>query len=98
MPSGIGRHGRTLGARPGQGTEGMRELVEFIAKSLADKPEEVEVREVEGEQVRVLEVRVAKEDLGKIIGKQGRTARALRTIVSAASAKAHMRIMLEIQE
>lgn len=84
--------------RPGWGTESMKDLVEFIAKSLADKPEEVEVREVEGEQVRVLEVRVAKEDLGKIIGKQGRTARALRTIVSAASAKAHMRIMLEIQE
>ena len=76
----------------------MRELVEFIAKTLADKPEEVEVREVDGEQVRVLEVRVAKEDLGKIIGKQGRTARALRTIVNAASAKAHTRIMLEIQE
>lgn len=76
----------------------MKELVEFIAKSLADKPEEVEVREVEGDQVRVLELRVAKEDLGKIIGKQGRTARALRTIVSAASAKARARIMLEIQE
>lgn len=76
----------------------MKDLVEFIAKSLADKPEEVEVREVEGDQVRVLELRVAKEDLGKIIGKQGRTARALRTIVSAASAKAQTRLLLEIQE
>ena len=73
-------------------------MIEFIAKSLADKPEEVEVREVEGDQVRVLELRVAKEDLGKIIGKQGRTARALRTIVSAASAKAQTRLLLEIQE
>ena len=53
------------------GDESMKDLVEFIAKSLADKPEEVEVREVEGDQVRVLELRVAKEDLGKIIGKQG---------------------------
>lgn len=76
----------------------MKDLVEFIAKSLADKPEEVEVREVEGDQVRVLELRVAKEDLGKIIGKQGRTARALRMVVSAASAKAHTRLLLEIQE
>ncbi len=80
------------------GDESMKDLVEFIAKSLADKPEEVEVREVEGDQVRVLELRVAKEDLGKIIGKQGRTARALRTIVSAASAKAQTRLLLEIQE
>lgn len=76
----------------------MKELVEFIAKSLVDKPEEVRVCEVEGEQACVLELRVAKEDLGKIIGKQGRTARALRTVISAASSRARKRILLEILE
>ena len=71
---------------------------EFVAKGLVDKPEDVQVVEVEGEQGAVLELRVAKEDLGKVIGKQGRTARALRTLLGAASSKAHRRVMLEIVE
>ncbi|AAS95318.1 KH domain-containing protein [Nitratidesulfovibrio vulgaris] len=76
----------------------LKELVEYIAKSLVDKPEDVQVTEVEGEQTSVLELKVAKEDLGKVIGKQGRTARAMRTILSAASTKARKRSVLEILE
>lgn len=76
----------------------MKELIEYIAKSLVDKPEEVIVAEVEGEQTSVLELKVAKEDLGKVIGKQGRTARAMRTLLSAASTKAKKRSVLEIIE
>lgn len=76
----------------------LKELVEYVAKSLVDKPEEVRVTEVEGEQTSVLELKVAKEDLGKVIGKQGRTARAMRTILSAASTKAKKRSVLEILE
>ena len=77
---------------------GIKELVEEIAKALVDIPEEVQVREVQGEQVTVLELRVAPSDLGKVIGKQGRTARAMRTILSAASAKLKKRSVLEIIE
>ena len=76
----------------------MRELVSFIAKALVDRPGEVEVREVEGEQTAVLELKVAQEDLGKVIGKQGRTARAMRTIPTAASTKLRKRALLEIIE
>jgi len=76
----------------------MKELVEYIAKALVDKPEEVEVREIEGAQTSVIELKVAKEDLGKVIGKQGRTARAMRTILSAASTKIKKRSVLEILE
>jgi predicted RNA-binding protein YlqC (UPF0109 family) len=76
----------------------MRDLMEQIAKALVDKPDQVEVSEVEGEQTTVIELRVAKEDLGKVIGKQGRTARALRTILSAASTKLRKRSVLEILE
>lgn len=76
----------------------MRLLIEMIAKALVDKPDQVEVSEVEGEQTTVIELRVAKEDLGKVIGKQGRTARALRTILSAASTKIRKRSVLEILE
>lgn len=76
----------------------MKALVEYIAKSLVDKPEEVQVNEVEGEQVAVLELKVAKEDLGKVIGRQGRTARAMRTILGAASIRANKRTVLEIME
>ena len=72
-----------------------KELVEFIAQSLVDNPEEVVVREVEGEQTSVLELSVAKEDLGKVIGKQGRTARAIRTLLGAVAAKAKKRVVLE---
>ena len=76
----------------------MKELIEYIAKSLVDNPEEAGVTELEGEQTSVIELRVAKEDMGKIIGKQGRTARALRTILGAASAKMKKRSFLEILE
>jgi len=76
----------------------LKELVEYIARSLVDKPEDVHVTEVEGEQTSVLELKVAKEDLGKVIGKQGSTARAMRTILGAASTKARKRSVLEILE
>ena len=76
----------------------IKTLIETVAKALVDKPEAVEVSEVAGEQTTVVELRVAKEDLGKVIGKQGRTARALRTILSAASTKLHKRSVLEILE
>jgi uncharacterized protein len=78
--------------------DGMKELIEYIATSLVDQPEAVQVSLVEGEQSSVVELRVAKEDLGKVIGKQGRTAKALRTILAAASAKADKRVVLEIIE
>ncbi|UCF86113.1 MAG: KH domain-containing protein [Desulfobacteraceae bacterium] len=76
----------------------MKDLIAYIAKALVDKPEEVEVTEIEGEQTSVIELKVAKEDLGKVIGKQGRTARAMRTILSAASTKINKRSVLEIIE
>ena len=76
----------------------MKELISYIAKALVDQPESVEVSEVEGEQTSVIELKVAKEDLGKVIGKQGRTARAMRTILSAASTKIRKRAVLEIIE
>lgn len=76
----------------------LKELIEFMAKALVDNPEKVRVSEIEGEQTSVIELRVAKEDLGKVIGKQGRTARAMRTILSAASTKIRKRAVLEIIE
>ncbi|MDP2644633.1 MAG: KH domain-containing protein [Desulfobacterales bacterium] len=76
----------------------MKDLIKYIAQALVDKPEEVSVAEVEGNQTTVLELKVAKEDLGKVIGKQGRTARAMRTLLSAASAKLKKRTVLEIIE
>lgn len=76
----------------------MKELIEYISKALVDNPEQVEVREIEGEQSSVVELRVSKEDLGKVIGKQGRTARAMRTILSAASTKLKKRAVLDIIE
>lgn len=76
----------------------MKELIEYIVKSLVDNPEEVQVNEVEGEQVTVLELKVAREDLGKVIGRQGRTARAMRTLLAAASIRANKRTVLEILE
>ncbi len=76
----------------------MKSLVEYIVRSLVDRPDEVQVNEVEGEQVAVLELKVAKEDLGKVIGRQGRTARAIRTILGAASIRANKRTVLEILE
>ena len=74
------------------------ELVSYIAKSLVDSPDQVEVKEVIGEQTTVLELRVAQDDLGKIIGKQGKTAKAIRTILGSAAAKARKRAVLEILE
>ena len=76
----------------------MRQLVEEIAKALVDIPDQVSVREVAGEQVTVLELRVAPSDLGKVIGKQGRTARSIRTILGAAGMKLNRRFTLEILE
>ncbi|KPJ74730.1 MAG: RNA-binding protein [Deltaproteobacteria bacterium SG8_13] len=76
----------------------MKDLISYIAQALVDHPEQVSVSEVEGNQTSVLELKVAKEDLGKVIGKQGRTARAMRTILSAASAKIKKRTVLEIIE
>ncbi|NVL91807.1 MAG: KH domain-containing protein [Desulfobacterales bacterium] len=76
----------------------MKDLIASIARALVDKPEEVVVTEIEGEQTSVIELRVAEEDLGKIIGKQGRTAVAIRTILGAASAKMKKRCVLEILE
>ena len=76
----------------------MKELIEYIAKSLVDHPDSVKVTEVEGERTSVIELSVVKEDLGKVIGKQGKTARAMRTILSAASTKEKKRTILEIIE
>lgn len=74
----------------------LKELVRFIAQALVDRPEEVRVTEVEGEQTSVIELRVAKEDMGKVIGKQGRTARAIRTLIGAAATKVRKKVVLEI--
>jgi predicted RNA-binding protein YlqC (UPF0109 family) len=76
----------------------MKDLISYIARALVDFPEEVEVRAVEGRQTTVLELKVAKNDMGKIIGRQGRTAQAIRTILSAASGKTGKRHVLEIIE
>jgi len=76
----------------------MRALVEQIARALVDEPEQVSVQTVEGEQATVLELRVAPNDLGKVIGKQGRTARSIRTLLGAAGMKLHKRFTLEIVE
>jgi predicted RNA-binding protein YlqC (UPF0109 family) len=76
----------------------MRELLELIAKALVDQPDDVVVTEIEGEQTTVLELKVAREDLGKVIGKQGRTARSIRTILAAAGMKLRKRVVLEILE
>ena len=76
----------------------LKELIEFIARSLVDKPDEVHVDEITGEQTVVRELRVAKDDLGKVIGKQGRTVKAMRAILSAAASKLRKRADLEIIE
>ena len=76
----------------------MKDLVTFIAQALVDNPDDVAVNEIEGEETSVIELRVAKDDLGKIIGKHGRTAQSIRTILSAASAKHKKRAVLEIVE
>jgi uncharacterized protein len=76
----------------------VRDLILMIAKSLVDNPDEVDLQEVEGEKITVLELRVAKEDLGKVIGKQGKTARAMRIILNATATKLKKRAVLEIIE
>jgi len=76
----------------------MKDLIKYMAQALVDNPNDVGVSEVIGEQTSVIELRVAKEDLGKVIGKQGKTAKAMRTILSAASSKLHKRAVLEIIE
>jgi len=76
----------------------MKDLVENIARALVDEPDEVSVTLIEGQQTTVLELQVAQEDLGKVIGKQGRTARAMRTLLGAAGSKENQRYVLEILE
>ncbi len=76
----------------------MKDLIKGIVQALVDNPEQVEVSEIESDNVLVLELRVAKEDMGKVIGKQGRTAQAIRTILSAVSGKAKKRTLFEILE
>ena len=85
-----------LNRNQGDGT--MKDLINFIAQALVDHPEQVSVTEVGGHQTSVLELQVAKEDIGKVIGKQGRTIKAMRTILNAASAKGKKRTVLEIVE
>ena len=76
----------------------MRDLVEYIARALVDDPAQVSVEEVAGQKTTVYKLRVANEDIGKVIGKDGRTARSIRAVLSAAAAKAHKRAVLEIVE
>lgn len=92
----------TEGAASPSGSDGsslpLRDLVTFLARSLVEHPDQVEVREIEEPDALVLEVKVADSDLGRIIGKQGRTAKAIRTVLSAASAKLRRRVILDIVE
>lgn len=74
----------------------MKELLEVIAKALVDYPEEVAVNEIDGEKSIILELKVSKEDMGKVIGKQGRIAKAIRTVVKAAAVKENKRVVVEI--
>ena len=76
----------------------LRELVEYVAKALVDEPDQVNVTEVEGERITIIELRVAQGDLGKVIGKQGRTARSIRILLNATATKLHKRAVLEILE
>lgn len=74
----------------------MKELVQYLARSIVDQPDEVEVTETQNDDASVFELKVAKEDLGRIIGKQGRTAKSLRTILTAAAARVDRKVVLEI--
>jgi uncharacterized protein len=94
----IARQNSKLGPAEHEERTMLKNLIKEIAKALVDQPEEVSVIEIEGEQTSVIELKVAKEDLGKVIGKQGRNARAIRTILSAASTKLRKRAVLEIIE
>src|ERR1700722_3943408 len=95
----VRRRPKAASAKLASGTPGkMKQLIEDIAKALVDLPDEVTVSEVKGEQVTVLELKVAASDLGKVIGKQGRTARSIRTLLGAAGMKLNRRFTLEILE
>lgn len=85
-------------SKSGKALSELAKLIEYMARMLVDLPDQVEVNEIEGENTTVIELKVAKEDLGKIIGKQGRTARAVRTILNGASTKLRKRTVLEIVE
>lgn len=85
------------GGAPGAGPA-LRDLVDYLARALCERPEQVEVTEIDEPDALVFELKVAEEDLGKVIGKQGRTAKALRTVLQAASAKSRRRVVLEILE
>lgn len=74
----------------------MKELIEVIAKALVDKPEDVKVKEIEGDKSVIYELTVAPEDMGKVIGKQGRIARSIRTVVKSAAAKTNKKVIMEI--
>ena len=91
-----------VGARPGilmvEGGTVMKELVAYLAKALVINPDDVEVSEIQGETTAIIELRVAKADLGRIIGKQGRTAQALRVVINAVAARTQQRVILEIVE
>ena len=88
-----------MGERGERGAKGtMKGLIEFITKALVDKPDEVQIREVVGEKTTVYELRVGEGDLGKVIGKHGRTIRAIRTLLSASATKENKRAVLEILE
>ncbi|MBI3248121.1 MAG: KH domain-containing protein [Deltaproteobacteria bacterium] len=76
----------------------MKDLVSYLAKSLVNHPDEVEVKEIQGETAAILELRVAKEDLGRIIGKQGRTAKSIRTLLNAVASRTNRKVVLEIVE
>jgi uncharacterized protein len=76
----------------------MKELVQFLARHLVNHPEQVEVKETQGDTASVLELKVAKDDLGRIIGKQGRTAKSIRTILNAAASRTNRKVVLEIIE
>lgn len=76
----------------------MKELIQYIVQALVDNPDQVAVQEISAQQTLILELRVAKEDLGKVIGKKGRTAQAMRTILSCISAKEQKRVILEVVE
>ena len=84
--------------KPGKAGLTMEELVRYIASTLVDHPEQVQVKTVDNPESTIIELSVGPDDMGKVIGKQGRTARALRTLLGAASSKAHRRVMLEIVE
>lgn len=87
--------GQRVGKKP---LSELAKMIEYMARMLVDVPDQVEINEIEGENTTVIELKVAKEDLGKIIGKQGRTARAVRTVLNGASTKLRKRTVLEIIE